>query len=134
MFEVLAQFPIILADATAIVPSIDPTGGVFELLLRNGLLGGAVALLIYLLIRRDSDLQKSQLGRLDDAKSLAEAVKSHTVSLQASNIANEERNRALEISSRAAERSSIVIEQMAKEITEMRTVISELKSELRGQK
>jgi hypothetical protein len=106
------------------VPSIDPTGGVFELLLRNGLLGGAVALLIYLLIRRDSDLQKSQLGRLEDSKSLAEAVKSHTVALTASNIANEERNRALEVAARAAERSALIIEQLSKEIIELKEVCS----------
>jgi len=125
---------LMLADVGAAIPSIDPTGGFFELFLRNGLLGAAVALLSWLLIRRDNDLQKSQEGRLTDAKSLADAVKSHTVALQASNSANDERNRALEISARASERSAIVIEQMSKEISEMRGVINELKEEQRAKK
>jgi hypothetical protein len=123
---------LMLADVGAAIPSIDPTGGFFELFLRNGLLGAAVALLSWLLIKRDNDLQKSQEGRLEDAKSLSEAVKSHTVALQASNSANDERNRALEVASRASERSAIVIEQMAKEITIMRSIITDLKEQLRA--
>ena len=111
---------LMLSQAGPAIPSVDPTGGFFELFLRNGLLGAAVALLSWLLIRRDNDLQKSQEGRLTDAKSLADAVKNHTVALQASNLSNDERNRALEISARASERSAIVIEQLSKEITELK--------------
>src|SRR5512144_2721261 len=112
MFDMLAQ-------ATPAIPS-DPVSAFYQVLLHNGLMGGAVALLIYLLIRRDTDLQKSQEGRLTDARQLAEIIKEHTVALIASNAANDERNRALEVASRAAEKSAVIIDQMTKEIAELK--------------
>lgn len=124
MFELVTHIPLILAQAA---PHVEPTtvtnpiAAFYELLLHNGLMGGAVALLIYLLIKRDNDLQKSQEGRLADAKVLADIVKEHTTALVTSNAAGEERNRALEVSSRAAEKSAIIIDQMTKEIAELKT-------------
>lgn len=109
----IENFPLILAQ---VVPGVDPTGGFFDLLLNKGVLGGAVALLIFLLIRRDSDLQKSQEGRLTDAKVFSEIVKNYTAAMVQENSSNEERNRALEISARAAEKSALIIEQLSKDI------------------
>ena len=132
MFELafLSQvdFPLILAQAAPAVPiSVDPISGFYGILLRNGMMGAAIAVLAWLLIRRDGDLQKSQEGRLADAKFLADVVKDHTVALVASNAAADERNRALEIASRAAEKSAIIIEQMTKEISELHAEIKGLK-------
>jgi hypothetical protein len=110
MFDI----PVILAQAGA--EAFDPTSGVFGLLLKNGLLGGAVALLIWLLIKRDGQLQTSQSDRLADAKVFAELVRNHTVALTAQNATNDERNRALESASRAAEKTAIVMDQLAKEV------------------
>jgi hypothetical protein len=113
----MINLPLILAQAGpgAVVP-MEPVSGFYNLLLNNGLMGGAVALLIFLLIKRDSELQKSQEGRLEDSKTLALIVRDHTVALAATNVANEERNRALEISSRAAEKFVVIIEQLVKEV------------------
>ena len=112
----IENFPLILAQ---VVPGVDPTGGFFDLLLNKGVLGGAVALLIFLLIRRDSDLQKSQEGRLTDAKVFSEIVKNYTAAMVQENSSNEERNRALEISARAAEKSALIIEQLSKDIDKL---------------
>jgi hypothetical protein len=115
MFDI----PIMLAQAGD--AAFDPTSGVFGILLKNGLLGGAVALLIWLLIKRDGQLQTSQTERLTDAKVFAELVKNATVAMTAQNAANDERNRALEIAARAAEKTAIVMDQMSKEIQDLNT-------------
>jgi hypothetical protein len=119
---------LMLAQAVPTVP-LEPVSGFYEILLHNGLMGGAVALLIYLLIKRDSDLQKSQEGRLDDAKNLAEVIKSQTVALTASNAAADERNRAVDAAARAAERSAIVIENLTKTVDGLNLEIKGLKHE-----
>lgn len=111
------HIPLVLAQA------IEPASGLYELLLKNGVLGGAVAVLVWFLIKRDGDLQKSQEGRLNDSKQLAEIIKNHTVAIQASNVAQDERNRALEIAARAAEKSALVIENLNKEISELKSQI-----------
>lgn len=120
----IENIPLVLAQAA---PAVDPTGGFFDLLLNKGVLGGAVALLIFLLIRRDSDLQKSQEGRLTDAKVFSDIVKNHTAAMVQENSANEERNRALEVAARAAEKSALVIEQMSKEIERLNTELNSRK-------
>jgi len=109
----IEHLPLVLAQ-------IDPTGGYYELLLKNGVLGGAVGILIWFLIKRDADLQRIHEARLTDAKALAEVLRTHTSALQASNVANDERNRALEVSARASEKTALVIEQLAKEIAEIK--------------
>src|SRR5512143_642799 len=120
MFELVTHIPLMLAQAA---PIASPVESFYEILLHNGLMGGAVALLIFLLIKRDRDLQNSQEGRLTDAKTLAELVKNHTAAMVASNASNEERNRALEVSSRAAEKSVVVIDQLVKEIEELKSEV-----------
>jgi hypothetical protein len=113
------DLPLMLADAGV----VEPVTSFYDLLLRNGLLGGAVALLIWLLIKRDSQLQEAQAARLADAKVFAELVKNATVAMTARTSADDERNRALEIAARAAEKSAIVIDQMSKEIQSLNSII-----------
>lgn len=115
------DLPLILAQVAPIEPtSTNPLSTIYDIFLNNGLMGAALALLIFLLIRRDSDLQRSQEGRLLDAKNLADLVKDHTTALIANNLANEERNRALEVAARAAEKSAIIIEQLTKQIEDLK--------------
>ena len=108
----IEHLPLVLAQA---VP-VDPTGGLYSLLLEKGILGAALAFLIFAWWKRDSDLQKANAERLEDVKMFSDIFKNHTVALQASNIANDERNRALEVAARAAEKNAIIIEQLHKNV------------------
>lgn len=120
MFDIV---PIILAATDTVPADFNPVSAFYQQLLHNGLMGGAVALLIFLLIKRDRDLQNSQEGRLNDTKAVAELIKNHTAAIVASNASNEERTRALEVSSRAAEKNIVLLDQLVKVIEELKTII-----------
>ena len=106
--------------------AVEPVSGLYELLLKNGVLGGAVGVLVWFLIKRDGDLQKCQEGRLQDAKALAEVVKEQTATLQATSRANEDRNRLLENTSKIAEKSALIVDQLTKEVADLQVEIRKL--------
>lgn len=109
----MLEHAVMLAQAAP----IDPTGWV-DFLLGQGVLGFVVAVLLYFLVKKDSQVDKVTEQRLEDLKTVSEIIRNQTVAMEANTKMNEQDHQSLEAFARLIDKQMLILEQLTKTVND----------------
>ena len=94
-----------------------------DYLLNQGVIGFVCAILLYFLIKKDTQVENISEKRLVDLKSVTEIIKNQTVALEAMTKADDEIHLALANQIRLGDKQVLIIEQLSKELADLKSEI-----------